>query len=126
MNDTNDTLELILSELKKLSGQQVALHERMSTSEQRMSALEERMSGFDERMSFLESGQKELHQIVRSIRDRQETTDAKLDSLTMEVHKVHGEVTTIKDTMATKEDLEYFDKKVSQHEREIFKIKNRA
>lgn len=42
------------------------------------------------------SGQAELLQIVRSIRDRQETTDAKLDALTMEVHKIHGELTSIK------------------------------
>lgn len=30
------------------------------------------------------------------------------------------------DLLATKDDLVYFDIKVSEHEREIFKIKNRA
>lgn len=28
--------------------------------------------------------------------------------------------------LATKDDLEYFDKKITEHDREIFKMKNRA
>lgn len=39
----------------------------------------------------------ETNAIVRAIRDRQEETDAKLDALSMDVHKLHGEVASIKE-----------------------------
>lgn len=38
----------------------------------------------------------ETNEIVRAIRDRQEETDAKLDALSMDVHKLHGEVASVK------------------------------
>lgn len=38
----------------------------------------------------------ETNAIVRAIRDRQAETDAKLDALSMDVHKLHGEVACIK------------------------------
>lgn len=75
----------------------------------------------------------ELKQIATALRDRQEETDVKLDALSMDVHKLHGElssvkstVTDIKQNMATKDDLIYFDKKTAEHDRELFKIKNRS
>jgi len=49
------------------------------------------------KLNSLESGQKELGQIVRAIRDRQEESDAKLDSLSMDVHHVHGEIAVVKE-----------------------------
>lgn len=36
-------------------------------------------------------------QITHAIFDRQEETDAKLGALTMDVHKIHGEITSIKE-----------------------------
>lgn len=35
-------------------------------------------------------------QLAKAIRDRQEETDAKLESLTMDVHKIHGELSSLK------------------------------
>lgn len=51
-----------------------------------------------EKLELLESGQKKLNQIVQAIRDRQENSDAKLESVSMDVHKLHGEMTNIKET----------------------------
>lgn len=39
----------------------------------------------------------ETNAIVRAIRDRQEETDAKLDALSIDVHKLHGEIASIKE-----------------------------
>lgn len=49
-----------------------------------------------EELKELRTGQKELREIVDAIRHRQEETDAKLDSLSMDVHKIHGELSSIK------------------------------
>lgn len=47
-------------------------------------------------VQVLESGQGELHQLTRAIYDRQEETDARMESLTMDVHKATGSVTSLK------------------------------
>ncbi|MNP83219.1 hypothetical protein D3C76_1821030 [compost metagenome] len=39
----------------------------------------------------------ETNSIVRAIRDRQEESDAKLDALSMDVHKQHGELSSLKE-----------------------------
>lgn len=44
------------------------------------------------KMETLESGQHELQQITRAIRDRQDETDAKLEALSMDVHHLNGKV----------------------------------
>ncbi|GIP31982.1 hypothetical protein [Paenibacillus sp. J2TS4] len=44
------------------------------------------------KLEALEEGQKELNQISRAIRDHQEETDAKLEAVAMDVHKLQGKV----------------------------------
>jgi hypothetical protein len=67
---------------------------------------------------------KELTQMVSAVRHRQEEMDAKLEALTMDSAKIHGEVVAIKENMATKNDLRYYDLKTGELERELFKIKH--
>ncbi|MGG5253695.1 hypothetical protein ACQYAD_09385 [Neobacillus sp. SM06] len=60
--------------------------------------MEQKLDLILNKLEMLESGQKELNQIVRAIRDRQENTDAKLESLSMDVHNIRGVITSIKET----------------------------
>ncbi|WP_134698587.1 hypothetical protein [Ammoniphilus sp. YIM 78166] len=50
---------------------------------------------------------KELTQMVSAVRHRQEEMDAKLEALTLDSAKIHGEVVAIKENMTTKNDLRY-------------------
>jgi len=52
--------------------------------------MEKKLDLILQKLETLESGQQELKEIVVSLRDRQEETDAKLESLTMDVHKLYG------------------------------------
>lgn len=52
---------------------------------------------------------------ISVVKDKQEKTT-----------ESHNEILSALNNLATKEDLEYLDKKVGEHDREIFKIKNRA
>lgn len=45
----------------------------------------------------LKSGQSELYQIYRALRDRQDESDAKLDGMAMDVHRMQGDVTALKE-----------------------------
>lgn len=74
----------------------------------------------------MKSGNSELKAIVDSIRDRQEETDAKLDSMAMDTHKMHGDILAVKDQLKElKIDLEFTYQKTSRNELEINKLKNR-
>ncbi|WP_075983054.1 hypothetical protein [Bacillus massilinigeriensis] len=47
----------------------------------------------------------------------------KVDKLELKVDAVAKDVEEIKENMATKKDLEYYDQMISEHSREIYKLK---
>ena len=53
----------------------------------------------------LQAGQSELYQLTRAIYDRQEETDARLEALTMDVHKATGDITSLKQVQARQEKI---------------------
>lgn len=59
----------------------------------------------------------EVKEIVLAMRDRQEETDAKLEALSMDVHKAYGKITALEDKLAFNSYKNY------QNEAEIFKLK---
>ncbi|WP_435922743.1 hypothetical protein [Paenibacillus sp. DYY-L-2] len=66
----------------------------------------------------------ETNVIVRAIRDRQEETDAKLDALSMDVHKLHGEVASIKEGQERHEKiLEKLSLRSIEQEADIHELK---
>lgn len=79
----------------------------------------------------------ETNEIVRAIRDRQEETDAKIESMDMEIHKLHGSVATLNEKVdanhcqlseqidSLKLDFDLAFHKITSNEREINKIKQR-
>ncbi|GIN57389.1 hypothetical protein [Lederbergia ruris] len=82
------------------------LKEDVSTLKVEQQKTTTHMAKMDERLSNLESKQNSIHK------------------QTGKLLEYHSETISHFETLATKEDLEYFDKKISEHEREIFKIKN--
>lgn len=79
----------------------------------------------------------ETNEIVRAIRDRQEETDAKIESMDMEIHKLHGSVAALNEKVdanhcqlseqidSLKLDFDLAFHKITSNEREINKIKQR-
>lgn len=66
----------------------------------------------------------ETNAIVRAIRDRQDETDAKLDALSMDVHKLHGELSSLKEGQERHEKiLEKLSIRSLEHEADIREIK---
>ena len=62
---------------------------------------------------------------VQAINERLEKIESKLN-IAYEQTANHSEIIDKLDEFATKEDLSYIDKKLCEHDREIFKLKNRA
>ena len=73
---------------------------------------------------------------LKSVKKEQQYTNERLTLIeskqniiyeqTGKLTEYHTETMSGFDQLATKEDLSYFDKKITEHDREIFKIKNRA
>ncbi|MDV2887609.1 hypothetical protein RYX45_20770, partial [Alkalihalophilus pseudofirmus] len=51
-------------------------------------------------------------------------TNERVDKLEAKVDTLIDDVKEIKNTMATKNDLVYYDRMISEHSREIYKLKN--
>ncbi|MNW37007.1 hypothetical protein D3C74_140340 [compost metagenome] len=83
-----------------------------------------------EELQTLKSGQAELQQIARAIRDRQEEADAKLEVLSMDVNKIHGNTVRIEQKLDDnindiRGDIRYLSHRVVALEMEVDKLKNR-
>lgn len=89
-----DKLDLILRKLESLEEGQKSLEEGQKS-------LAEGHKSLVEGYKSLAEGQKELNMISRAIRDRQDETDAKLDALSMDVHKLYGKVEAQQEQLKT-------------------------
>ncbi|MBB6284981.1 hypothetical protein [Geobacillus subterraneus] len=96
-----------------------------------------------EEQAHLKAGQKELYDFMSALLHPQDETDAALKALAMNVHKLHGEVSSIHQRFDSLEkkvdahvqsfpdqlnnvklDIAFLSNNVIEHEREIYKIKN--
>ncbi|GIO36261.1 hypothetical protein J41TS12_11220 [Paenibacillus antibioticophila] len=83
-----------------------------------------------EELQSLKAGQFELQQLTRAIRDRQEESDAKLEALSMDVNKIHGNTVRIEQKLDdnindVRGDIRYLSHRVVALEMEVDKLKNR-
>ena len=83
-----------------------------------------------EELQSLKAGQSELQQITRAIRDRQDESDAKLEALSMDVNKIHGNTVRIEQKLDdnindVRGDIRYLSHRVVALEMEVDKLKNR-
>lgn len=79
---------------------------------------------------------KEVKKEVSNVKQEQKKTNERLTNIeskqniiyeqTGKLTEYHTETMAGFQNLATKADLEYFDKKITEHDREIFKIKNQV
>jgi hypothetical protein len=72
------------------------------------------------KLEVLEEGQKELNQISRVIHDRQEETDAKLEAMAIDVHKLLGKVEAQNERLnAVSDELHTFRRETKSNFRQL-------
>lgn len=89
-------LDHIESEQQSLRSDMQSMKSDMQSMKSDMQSMKSDILGLKETQGLMQTQLQETNEIVRAIRDRQEETDAKLDALSMDVHKLHGEVASIK------------------------------
>jgi chromosome segregation ATPase len=92
----NDALQPIKEDIQALKGDFQSLKEDVQVLKGDFRSLKEDIQSLKEDVLSLKSGQSELYQLVRVIHDRQEESDARIEALSMDVHQVIGELTSLK------------------------------
>ncbi|ETI70468.1 hypothetical protein [Neobacillus vireti] len=102
--------------------------DKLDSLDQKISAMDERITGMDERItSELKRHEDLLNQLINTVAATNvkiSDTNERMDALETKVDTVIEDVKEIKSSMATKQDLEYYDQMISEHSREIYKLKN--
>jgi seryl-tRNA synthetase len=114
-------LSLILDKLDSLDKRLDSMDQRFDAMDQKIDAMDERLTAEQNRHADL------LHQLINTVAATNVKigeTNEKLAAIETKVDIITIEVKEIKNTMATKHDLEYYDLKISEHSRQIYKLKN--
>jgi len=151
LQDIREEQKAIREEQKAIREEQKAIREEQKAIREEQKAIREEQKTFREELKLireeqeaLKNGQKELYDLVNALLHRQEETDAKLESLTMDVHRMHGEITAMKQEIRMLSekvdshyeqfnerlnnlqlDVDFTVHKTTMTERELFKMRNR-
>jgi len=122
------TLKLILGKIDALDQKITNMDQRITDMDQRITDMDQRITDMDQRLTVEQKRQGELlHQLINTVAATNvkiSDINERLDAFETKVDTVLEEVKEIKNSMATKHDLEYYDQMISEHSREIYKLKN--
>ncbi|WP_096202381.1 hypothetical protein [Bacillus sp. FJAT-45350] len=117
---------VLKEDVSVLKGDMSMLQEDVNVLKTDVSALKGDVKALDLRVGNLEAGQKELNEITRGIRDRQEDSDAKLEAISMDVHHLHGKVESGNEKLQTiHEDHKSMIELIGEHEISIRSLRRR-
>ena len=74
---------------------------KLDNMDNELKEIKSEQQSMNETQSLMQTQQTETNQLVRVIIDRQDETDAKLEALTMDVHKIRGDVTEMKEDISS-------------------------
>jgi DNA repair ATPase RecN len=93
--------------------------------EEKLDLILSKLTSIETRLEKVEEEQKRhgdyIHQLIQTVA----STNQKVNVLEEKVGNLEENVNFIKTNMISKIDLHYYDQKISEHDREIYKIKNR-
>ena len=114
-----EVLDEILRGIDTIQGELMSMKETMATKEE-LAIVKETMATKEELASM------EERMIGRFATMATKADVADIPTLKVAILEVSDTVNAISDQMATKEDLQYYDKKIMEHDRDIYKIKQRV
>lgn len=128
----SEALQPITKEIKELNQRIGGMENEIQDLNQRVGGMENEIQGLNQHVGSIENEMKNMNaqldentQITKAIYHRQEETDARLESLSLDVHTMHGEVILTKEQVADiKKEIEFTYQKTSKNELEIFKLRS--
>ncbi|MCM3476198.1 hypothetical protein [Caldibacillus thermoamylovorans] len=119
-----EEMQTIKGEVQTIKGEVQTLKGDMQTIKDEVQTLKGDMQTIKCEAQTIKSQVNENTQLLKAVIHRQEETDAKLDAISMDVHKLHGEINYIKEEMSDiKTTVDFTYQKTTKNELEIFKLK---
>jgi peptidoglycan hydrolase CwlO-like protein len=129
MDTKFDQIDKKLEQMDKRFNQ---VDKKLEQMDKRFNQVDKKLEQMDKRLKNLEKEQtrqanqlNDLTGIVKATNVKISETNERIDNLETRFFKLDEDVQLIKNTMVIKTDLEYYDRMISEHSREIYKIKNR-
>ncbi len=110
-------LQQILLELKDVKSDLGEVKTELSDVKSDLGEVKTELSDVKSDLGSVKSQLNENTQLTKAIYDRQEETDAKLEALSIDVHKAYGKITNLEDKLA------FNSYKAFQNEEAIFNLK---
>ncbi|GMO01444.1 hypothetical protein [Parageobacillus thermoglucosidasius] len=136
--------QIIRQEQQAIRQEQQTIRQEQQTIRREQQILLQGQKRLEEEQAFLQSGLKELNELMTALLHRQDETDAKLEAPATDVHIIHGEIASLKQGLHELEekvdshyhqlnerldniqlDVDFAVHKTTANERELYKIKNR-
>lgn len=136
--------QIIRQEQQAIRQEQQTIRQEQQTIRREQQILLQGQKRLEEEQAYLQSGLKELNELMTALLHRQDETDAKLEALATDVHSIHGEIASLKQVLHELEekvdshyhqlnerldniqlDVDFAVHKTTANERELYKIKNR-
>lgn len=101
------TIKMEIRELLELNVDKLGrIEQRLDGIDQRLDRIDDRLNHLEQRMNTMELQMKENTQLIHAIIHRQEETEAKIDSMAMDLPKTQGEITSMKEQTSVHENVE--------------------
>ncbi|MFJ7971401.1 hypothetical protein [Psychrobacillus sp. NPDC096389] len=109
-------LQQILSELTGIKSEITGINNELATINNEITIIKSNQATIKAQLE-------ENTQLTKAIFNRQEESDAKLESLSMDIHKIHGDLSSLKGEMRDiKNEVTFTYQKTSKNELDIFKL----
>ena len=118
------TLNLILDEQKRQGDLLHQLINAVAATNVKVADLNGKIVGMDGKIVEMNGKISEMDGKITETNEKVTQINGKVTTIEKKLDSVLEEVKEIKATMATKHDLEYYDQMISEHSREIYKLKN--
>jgi peptidoglycan hydrolase CwlO-like protein len=118
------TLNLILAEQKRQGDLLHQLINTVAATNVKVAEMDGKISKMDRRITELDGKITEMNGKITELDGKITETNGKVMIIEKKQDSILDEVKEIKATMATKHDLGYYDQMISEHSREIYKLKN--
>ncbi|MEF2968052.1 hypothetical protein V3851_19670 [Paenibacillus sp. M1] len=93
------------SDIQSMKSDMQSMKSEMQSMGSEMQSMKSDIQGLKGTQGLMQTQLSETHAIVRAISDRQDVTDAKLDALSMDMNKRHGEQNSIREEQARHEKI---------------------
>ncbi|UOE53543.1 hypothetical protein [Cytobacillus oceanisediminis] len=115
------TLNIILNKLESLDDKVISMGKRLDTMDQKISSMDKRLTADLKRHEDL------IQQLIHSVAAtnvKMTETNEKLSVIETKADQAIKQIDDIRTSMASKHDLAYYDQKISEHSRQIYKLNN--